>query len=396
MSKQERKGARPNRPVTLSPAHLVTLSSAGAACAGGLLLEPQRTWAGLLLVSYYLLTLGLGALVFLALLHVSGARWARGLVRVPEALAALLPVGAAGLLLVLLARPSLYPWTAHEAGEPAGWFRDLWLSRPFFLARAVLYLGLWLVFARAIVGAAPGRAGRWSAGFLVVFAVTCWLASYDWIMSLEPDWSSTIFGVYHFAGLLLAALAAVTVLAIWLRRRGELGADVTADTLHDLGKLLFGFSSFWMYTWFCQYLLIWYVNNPEETSHYVRRLHGAWGPLVLVNVLLNWGVPFLVLLPAAAKRNAGVLLKVALVVLVGRCLDLYLMIAPAVQVQPAFGLGEAGLLLGAGGLGLLVLLGALGRRSGPSAAGPATARYPAPAQAARRTRSRARQARNSP
>ena len=95
-----------------------------------------------------------------------------------------------------------------------------------------------------------------SAGFLVAFGVTCWLASYDWIMSLEPHWYSTIFGVYHFAGIFLSGLAAVILLAVLLQRLGPFRHVLTKDHLHDLGKLLFGFSTFWAYIWFCQYMLI--------------------------------------------------------------------------------------------------------------------------------------------
>ena len=157
----------------------------------------------------------------------------------------------------------------------------------------------------------------------------CWLASHDWIMSLEPEWTSTMFGVYNFAGLFLSSLAATTLLVVWLSSRGDSTFRVTKSQLHDLGTLLFAFSSFWMYLWFCQYWLIWYVNIPEETAYFVRRSHGNWPVLSLLNLTFNWGVPFVVLLFRSAKRSPRILGIVALVVLIGRWLDLTLMIFPS-------------------------------------------------------------------
>jgi hypothetical protein len=316
------------------------LGAGGLAFAAGLLLAPQRAWANLLILSFYLLSLGLGGVLFIAFHHVTGARWSERVLPAAGTLAALVPVGAAGVALVLLAYPQLYPWYGHTWEEPAAWFRASWLNRPFFLARAAVILGLWLYFAHALTRRGNGRL---SAAFLVVFGVTCWVASNDWIMSLEPEWSSTVFGVYQFAGLYLATLAALVLLVTGPRPR------VNEEQLHDLGKLLFGFSSFWVYIWFCQYMLIWFVNNPEETTYYLHRTSGRWGPLFLLNVFLGWVVPFLVLMSAAMKRSPAVLRKVAMVVLIGRWLDLYLAVAPAIGEQPALGVPEVGLAVAAAG-----------------------------------------------
>jgi hypothetical protein len=129
-----------------------------------------------------------------------------------------------------------------------------------------------------------------------------------------------------------------------------------ADRLHDLGKLLFAFSTFWVYIWFCQYMLIWFVNIPEETSYYVRRLAGMWQPLVFLNVLLNWLVPFLILLPQKNKRDTGIVKKVCILILLGRCLDVYLMVLPAIQgLQAQPGLIDLGLLVGGAACGALII-----------------------------------------
>jgi hypothetical protein len=318
--------------------------------------DPQRIWANLLAASYGVLSLGLGGAVWLALFYVTGARWSEGIRPVAESLTQLLPVGAVGVVFVLIAAPSLYPWIA-DAGETGSHFQALWLSRPFFLLRSLIYLALWLGFGFLLVRASRRKDDtrvRVSAVFLVVFAITFWLASVDWIMSMEPKWSSTIFGVYHFAGMILAALAGIIVVAIWLEHRGTLGGSLTHNHLRDLGTLLFSFSSFWAYTWFCQYLLIWYVNNPEETEYFVRRQQDAWGPLFLANVVLNWGVPFVVLLFRPAKESPLVLVIVAGIVLLGRALDLYLMVLPAVPGSEPM-IADAGLFAATMGLAALIV-----------------------------------------
>jgi hypothetical protein len=310
----------------------------------------EESWANLLIVSYYVLTVGLGAAVLLALFWVTGARWC-AVIRSPvEKLIVLLPAGAAGVALVLLARPSLYPWTSVQPPSQAGsTFQAVWLTRPFFLARSAVYIFLWLFLANALVRVSRKRDDgdsrslgdkrvRVSAAFLVVFVLSFWLASSDWIMSLEPKWSSAVFGVYQFSGMFVGALAAVIVSTIVLDWRGALGAKLTRSQLRDLGTLLFAFSSFWMYIWFSQYMLIWYVNNPEETQYYSIRLREAWQAFFIANLVLGWGVPFVVLLFRPAKECAPVLFLMAIVVLAGRWLDLYLMIVPPIAGSaPALG-----------------------------------------------------------
>ncbi len=288
-------------------------------------------WAGVLLVGYYFVGLGLAGLCFLAIHYTTGAKWSVAVRPAAEALASTLPIALALLGVVLVARPQLYEWTRAGFGGAGSElaFKRFWLSRAFFLERAAGYAVIWTMFALAL-----RRQSRWSlrlsAAFLIVFSVTFTLATVDWIMSLEPLWYSTIFGVYNFAGLFLSGLAAIVLLALWMERTGPLKGVLNDDHLHDLGKLLFAFSIFWMYIWFSQYMLIWYTNIPEETSYFVARLHGAWLGLFLLNVLLNWIVPFGVLLRRDTKRRRTTLALVAAVVLAGRFLDLGLMIFPSV------------------------------------------------------------------
>jgi len=339
----------------------------------GSLIEPQRTWANLLIGAYYVVALGLAGVLLIALEYVTGAGWSVAFRRVPEAMAETLPVGAGLFAVVLVISPNLYPafQEGYSAGGPTAWFREFWLTPAFFIVRSVAYLAVWILFARAIVrrSRAQDQDGlashsrinaRLSAGFLVVFGLTIWLASLDWIMSLDPHWYSTIFGIYHFAGLFLGGLALTTILVLWLERLGPLRGVLTDEHLHDLGKLLFAFSTFWMYIWFSQYMLIWYANIPEETSYFINRLQGFWEPVFYLNVLLNWAVPFLVLLSVRAKRSRGLMHKVCWAILVGRWVDLYWMtLPPFSEGVPKFGVWEIGIIAGAAGVFFLALFRAL-------------------------------------
>ena len=197
--------------------------------------------------------------------------------------------------------------------------------------------------------------------FVVVFAYSFSLASFDWLMSLDPRWFSTIFAVYVFAGLFVLCLATITLGTILLLERGQLAGVVNVNHLHDLGKLLFAFTTFWAYVWLSQYLLIWYGNLPEEITHYLRRTDGRWLGLFLLNLVVNWLVPFVALMSRAAKRNRAVLKWVCVLLLAGRWLDLYLLIFPELASGPAIGPLELLIFAGYAGLFLSFAVPALAR-----------------------------------
>ncbi|HEV2400582.1 MAG TPA: hypothetical protein VGS27_26830 [Candidatus Sulfotelmatobacter sp.] len=350
----------------------ILAATGGVTLLAGLYLGPQRIWLNLLLVSYYLLGLALAGAVWITLQYVSGAHWSTALRRVPEAMTTLLPLAALGILAVIFLKPSVYPWTSGLAsGGGAMGFKRAWLSLPFFQLRAICYVIGWLGFAWALlrISRSQDRDGdpkhthssiRLAAPFLVFFAITFCLASFDWIMSLEPEWYSTIFGFYNFAGLFLSGLATFALLLVWLQRHSAMRTVITDQHLHDVGKLIFGFSTFWAYLWFSQYMLIWYANLPDETVYYIRRLHGFWQPLFVLNLFLNWVVPFFALLPRLNKQKPGVLVRVSIVLLTGRWLDLYLMIMPPFSVgKPRIGIWEIGMAAGLVGVFLLGVLAAL-------------------------------------
>jgi hypothetical protein len=246
----------------------------------------------------------------------------------------------------------LYPWSRPGAfahvPEIAGKVR--YLQTPWVFVRTSVALLLWIVFAWLFRRTSLDqdrnprtslvyhyRLNRYAAAFVVVFAFSFTLGAYDWIISLDPSWFSTMFGIYVFAGTFVAGIAAVTLAAVVLRERGFLSHVVGDRHLRDLGKMLFAFSTFWAYIWTCQYLLIWYGNIPEEVTHYVKRTNGPWLWLFGLNFVVNWVIPFAVLLPARAKRNPMALKIVCVLLLCGHWLDLYILIMPSV----GNGLGNA-------------------------------------------------------
>lgn len=317
-------------------------------------LDTRHAAANLMLGSYFLATLGVTAGLVLAILYAFPGHDKVWLRRAATALTRALPWGAGGLLLVLVACPALYPWTAGV--EHATPFRAAWLNRPFFLLRALFYLGIWLALARSAVAVTAARLAadrhelrarhrRLAVRYCYVYAVTLWLASYDWLMSLEPQWASTIYGLYAFGAAAVTVTAALIVVLLWLQGLHPAEDVMSANQRHDMGRFLFGLSCFWVYLWFSQFLLVWYVNLPEETTWFLRRLQGGWNILFYLNVVVNWLVPFLILMPAETKRSPVALGRCAWLALLGRWLDLVVLILPAVLGRPAPGLGELALAL---------------------------------------------------
>jgi len=345
----------------------IVTGAAAVVLATGLFFAPVRIWANLLVATYFLLTVGLGGPVFVALTYVSGGGWHVAFRRVPEAMMALVPVAGVAILIVLAFRVREYGWQHHGADAGAFWFKEFWLTPWFWLARSAGYVliwclsGGWLIRRSRATPASPEAFltsnTRLSALFLAVYAITFSLAGVDWIMALEPMWFSTIWGVYQFSGMILASLAVVVISSVWLSKPGRaLHGVFNTEHLHDLGKLLLGFSCFWMYIWFSQYMLIWYANIPEETSYFIRRTHGSWGPVTIVSIVLNWVLPFLILLPKPAKRSPGVMVKVACIIILGRWVDLCLMVfPPTIGDTPAVGVWEVAAMICAVAVGALIL-----------------------------------------
>ncbi|MEW6731137.1 MAG: hypothetical protein AB1489_07360 [Acidobacteriota bacterium] len=324
----------------------------------GQLISEARFWQGFLLTSFFFLSIALGALVFISIHHISNAGWPAAIRRIPEAVASYIPFAGAAMLMLYWGRKTVYQWTHAEVvtANPLLQLKSAFLNTPFFFARMIIILLIWSILSYLILresheqdkdGALlhTERAKKYSAIFLVVFAITFSLASFDWLMSIEPEFYSTIYAFYCIAGLLESGIAAIALLTILLHKRGLL-TFVSDQHLLNLGKLLFGFSTFWAYIWLSQYLLIYYANIPEETVYYFKRTATVgWTAIFIANLGLNWLIPFILLLTRRAKQNKQWLATASVIALIGHWTDLYTLIFPAYQASARVGYSEIGLLI---------------------------------------------------
>jgi len=355
-----------------SPFRIVTFIGAFL-LAMGAVVSPARLWPALLWSGIAILGVGISALYFLAIHSVTGAAWGTSFKRVPEAMTGLVPVGGLIALVAVAAGAStLYPALAEGGADELPAFKQLWYAPAFYFGRSVAYVLLLSAFAWGfrrisrrqdkdgeLIHTLRGR--RLSCLFLIggSFLVVLW--SIDWLMALEPWWYSTIFGVYNFSGLFQSGLAVLLLFIVWLKRKGVFDEEVNRDHVQDIAKFMFGMSTFWMYIWYSQYVLIWYTNIPEETAYFTLRMTGSWLPLFFINPVLNWVIPFHVLMARKPKRSFTLASRVAVIILVGRVLDLYLMIyPPLLETGPRVGLAEIGALLATVGLIGVVVLRVLG------------------------------------
>ncbi len=362
----------------------------------------QRTWANLLVNGFFFLGISLGALFFYALQNATETAWSVLVKRVYEGVMGFLPIGAAVMVIVLLAGTfhihHVYHWmdealfapyviesTGEYVDEPlegavenpfydrlvAG--KGAFLNQPFFWLRTIAYLGVFLYFARwfrrqsldmdNLSGETLLRQHllkyRRSALFLVFFAVFSSLLAWDWIMSIDVHWFSTLFGWYVFSGMWVSAMVVGVVLVLYLKRKGYL-PQVNNSHVHDMGKWVFAVSFLWSYLFFSQFMLIWYSNIPEEVTYFAQRINdypGLWWGMFFI----NFAVPMLMLMSRDAKRNPRFLIFVGAVIIVGHWLDVLMMVMPGSTGHHFHGVGvlEAGMFVAFMGVFMYVVLNTL-------------------------------------
>ncbi|HET9954928.1 MAG TPA: hypothetical protein VFQ61_10515 [Polyangiaceae bacterium] len=336
------------------------LTKAGAAAAVGLgatVVLGMMQGDGFKRFSYSYLTaylwalaIGLGAVFWVTLQNLVNAKWSVALRRVGELLATSIPVLAILALPVVvpifLGNDIMYVWANHEtvAGDHVLHHKAGYLNSGFFLVRFVFYFGFWTLLGRYFLkqsllqdksGAASiaERMQKVAGPGMIAFALTLTFCAFDLIMSLDPYWFSTIFGVYYFASCVLAVHATLILVLMWLQGRGRLSKSITPEHFHDLGKMMFAFTVFWAYIGFSQFMLMWYANIPEETAWYKERFAGDWGGVSWALLILHFVVPFFGLLSRHVKRHRKALAFWAVWVLCEIYLDMYWLVMPNVQKE---------------------------------------------------------------
>ncbi|QXD15962.1 hypothetical protein GQ464_003155 [Rhodocaloribacter litoris] len=319
----------------------------------GWAVDPRQFYFSYLVGWVFCVSLALGALYFVVIQHLTKARWSVVVRRIPEALTWAFPILALLAIPILIGMHDLFHWTHHELIDPESPAYDPvlagkapYLNVPFFIGRLVFYFAVWTLVAYRLYTRSirqdvtgdpeiPALQRKTSAWGLALMAVTTAFASYDLLMSLDPHWFSTIFGVYFFGGAFLAAFAFITLSAILLQRGGMLGRTVTAEHYHDLGKFMFGFTVFWAYIAFSQYMLIWYGNLPEETVWYRHRLEHGWEAHSAVLLFGHFVIPFWALISRTAKRIPALMAFMSVWVLVLHWFDYHWIAMPVLHPEQA-------------------------------------------------------------
>jgi hypothetical protein len=312
--------------------------------AAGFFVDRQQFFFSYLVAFAFWATVTLGGLFFTLVHNTTHAMWSTVLRRILETIMMTVPVMAILVIPVLFGIHDLYHWSHADvvATDALLQKKAAYLNIPFFVIRTVFYFAVWMVLSfylyriskqqdKSYDPEQKEKLRKRSAPSILIFALTLTFASFDWLMSLDPHWYSTIFGVYIFGGSFLSAIAFVVLVLISLHKRNILTDVITVEHYHDLGKFLFSFTVFWGYIAFSQYFLIWYANIPEETIWFAHRWEGSWKYISLVLVFGHFLIPFLALMPRAAKRNIKFMRIISIWILLMHFFDLYWIIMPTLH-----------------------------------------------------------------
>jgi hypothetical protein len=289
----------------------------------------------------FVASFAIGSLFLVMIHHITRSSWAITLRRIPETVASNLVWVGVMFIPVLFGMHSLYHWTHEDAVATDALLQGKapYLNVPFFIVRNVIYFSFWGFLGYKLYKntIALDNTNDWSietkqrkisAPGLFLFGFSVAFASFDWLMSLDPHWFSTMFGVYYFAMSFQAVLAAMVLLALYLRGKGLLVNTIQTETYSTLGKLLFGFTVFYAYIAFSQFFLIYYANIPEETLWFYHRLEGGWQYVTYGLLISRFIIPFFLLLPASSKKNLGLLKFMAVWVIVVHFIEQYWVVMP--------------------------------------------------------------------
>ena len=326
----------------------------------------RRFWSNLLINGFFFFGIALGALFYLALHYATESGWGVVLLRIFEGIMSAMPIGMAVLLLVFIVGTfeghHIYPWMDSNIVDPDShsfdpiiYGKTAYLNKPFFWIRVLAYFATFFLFLRwfkkksrqedAEGGTTTHfKMYRRAALFLVFFAVFSSTMSWDFIMSIDTHWYSTLFGWYVFSGIWLSGMIMVMMITLYLRSQGHL-PFVKESHIHDVGKWMFALSFLWSYLWFSQFMLIWYANIPEEVKYFVDRIQD-YKLLFFGTFVVNFVFPMVFLMSADTKRSAGYLIVIGLIIFIGHWFDVYTMVIPGTLFdQWEFGLLEIGMFM---------------------------------------------------
>jgi hypothetical protein len=303
--------------------------------------DAQMGWSAFVMNHFYFMSLALGGLFFAAIQWLTGAMWSAPVRRLGESFTAYLPIALLTTVILFFGLHHIYEWTHTEvvAKDMILSHKKSYLEPTFFIARNLIAFLLWAFFAWKLISNSIEQDSNGDFRinmknrvltpiFIIFFALSFTMASYDQIMSLDPHWFSTIFGIYCFAGLFYSTLAALCLLTLYFKKQGYLQGIVNDNHLHDIGKFMFAFTVFWAYIGFSQFMLIWYANLPEETGYYLKRFSGGWMGVSIFLLVGKFLTPFFILLPRGSKRSEFRLAFVAVFMLIAQWIDVLWMVQP--------------------------------------------------------------------
>ncbi len=328
----------------------------------GFYIDTGKTWANYLLNNYYFTMISIGAMFFLAIQYITKSGWSALFTRIPHVIGYYLPVAGVLMLFLIFGMQWLYHWShpGSTAEDPLIAHKAPYLNIPFFFTRMIVFFSLWIFMALLLrkMALKEDREGGlhcyrksefYSKILIFIMAVSSTFATFDLIMSIDVHWYSTIFAVKNFISGFYHAVAVIMLLILFLNHKGFY-PQLNKHHLHDFSKYMFILSLIWAYLWFVQYLLIWFTNIPEETIYYVTRTEGKWRVFFYLNIILNWFIPFFMLLSNKADSNKLVIKIACVISLIGMWVDLYLQIMPGAIGKFGIGFIEVGMFAGFVGL----------------------------------------------
>ncbi|MCH7658546.1 MAG: hypothetical protein IIB05_09555 [Bacteroidetes bacterium] len=339
----------------------------------GLYINPEKTWANFLLSNYYFISIIVGATFFLAIQYITQSGWSAMFIRIPHAIGMYMPVAAITILFLIFGMHSIYHWSIPGVAEhsPEIEHKSPYLNIPFFFIRLVIIFALWILMTWLLRKTSLKedhesnlkyfyKSEYYSKIYIFILAITFSLLTFDLIMSIDVYWFSTVFAVKNFVSGFYHAVSVITLIVILLNRNGYF-RDLNKTHLRYFSRYIFILGIIWAYLWFIQYLLIWFANIQEETIYYVIRTEGKWKTFFFLNIILNWAIPFSILLPARTNANKLVLIFISIILIIGHWVDLYLQIMPGSVGEFNIGYIEIGVFAGFSGLFIFIVSRALGR-----------------------------------